>query len=61
MYMCTSKFEVEEDRLAFTKEHLSCNDDEVIIEVKEENEEGIFDPICDTEEDEESDKRHSTS
>lgn len=49
MSMCASRFEVEEQQLAFTKEFFSTNEIEAGIEEKEREEE--LDPISDNEED----------
>jgi len=52
MYMCTSRFEAEEEKLATAKEFLSSNEVEAGIEEKDAQDDEDLDPISDNEEDE---------
>jgi hAT family dimerisation domain. len=52
MYMCTSRFEAENERLALAKEFLSSNEIEAGVEEHDAQDDENLEPISDDEEDE---------
>ena len=51
MFMCTSKFDVEEEQFTFMKEYLSIQDIEAANEERDTHAQDDLDPISDNEED----------